>query len=195
MKKPVIITIAVIAAIVIIFLALPSQVPEDVTEATINEGSSGANTQAFENSNAIPIDTTTSTFEFEGFALDGKKSHVGIFQTWEGNLYKENDEIIGFSGLIQADSVKTDSGGLDNHLKNDDFFDVEVYPTIEFITTDLTDTEATGDLTFHGVTNSITFPIAKTSNTLNAEFLLDTTPFNLKYTGINKEVRLTLNLN
>lgn len=53
---------------------------------------------------------------------------------------------------------------LDAHLKNEDFFDVEKFPTLTFKSTSIRssggrDYEATGDMTIHGVTKSVTLAV------------------------------------
>jgi len=61
---------------------------------------------------------------------------------------------------IPAASVKTVDETLDAHLKNEDFFDVEKYPTLTFKSTNIRlagghDYAVTGDLTIRGVTKSV----------------------------------------
>ena len=48
----------------------------------------------------------------------------------------------------------------------------------------------TGNLLFRGVEKELTVPVTMSDNQISTEFFLDTTPFNLKYTGVNKEVRI-----
>ena len=58
-------------------------------------------------------------------------------------------------------SINTHSEDRDNHLRSEDFFDVEKYPTITFQSTDIQkdgdDYEVTGDWTIKGVTKPVTF--------------------------------------
>jgi len=136
---------------------------------------------------AVPIDPQKSNFEFEGYAVG--KSHIGTFNDWQGKIYRENGQITGVEGTIQANSVNTGIGGLDKHLKSDDFFDVEQFPEITFESTNINQGIMTGILTFRGVEKQLTFPVTL-DESVEAEFFLDVTPFNFKYTGVNKEVRL-----
>jgi polyisoprenoid-binding protein YceI len=81
--------------------------------------------------------------EFSGsFTIDG------------GNLAASSAEL-----TIQAASIDTKSADRDAHLKSADFLDVEVYPTITFVSTSVAPKGAgvvvTGDLTIHGVTKSV----------------------------------------
>lgn len=64
---------------------------------------------------------------------------------------------------IQVESIDTGNERRDGHLRSDDFFDVEKYPTITFKSTSAKmDGETillTGDFTMHGTTKSITLPV------------------------------------
>ncbi|HJX27833.1 MAG TPA: YceI family protein [Thermoanaerobaculia bacterium] len=65
---------------------------------------------------------------------------------------------------IQAASIDTANADRDEHLRGADFFDVQKFPTLTFVSTGVTpkdaDTlEVTGDLTMHGVTKKITIPV------------------------------------
>lgn len=136
-----------------------------------------------------PINVEASTFTFEGFAPG--KSHVGTFDEWNGELhYDANGNIIGASGVIQTASVNTGIENLDGHLRSDDFFITEMHPTITVTSTALADGMMTADVTFIGTTKSVSFPVTVTENGLSAGFLLDTTPFGMKYVAVNKDVKI-----
>ena len=69
---------------------------------------------------------------------------------------------------IPAASVSTVDEKLDAHLKNEDFFDVQKFPTITFQSTSIhatggRDYEVTGDLTIRGVTQTVTLNVADVS--------------------------------
>ena len=70
---------------------------------------------------------------------------------------------------IPAASVSTVDEKLDAHLKNEDFFDVQKFPTITFQSTKIRSTggrdyEVTGDLTIRGVTQTVTLNVADFSD-------------------------------
>lgn len=193
MKKTLIISgLVLVAAVVLLFTVGMTAPPEDAVRAGIT--GNVINTQTLAESEVqgdiVPINTETSMFEFEGYGPG--KSHVGVFEEFSGNLLYNNGQIVGVEGTIQADSVNTGIGGLDSHLKNEDFFHVEMYPEIQFSSTNI-DTQAgqaTGPLTFLGVTKEITFPVEVTDNSISTDFILDTTPFGMQHTGTDKEVRI-----
>jgi polyisoprenoid-binding protein YceI len=65
---------------------------------------------------------------------------------------------------IQTASIDTANNDRDEHLRGADFFDVQKFPTMTFVSTGVTpkdaDTlEVTGDLTLHGVTKKVTIPV------------------------------------
>ena len=137
----------------------------------------------------IDINTETSSFTFEGFAPG--KSHAGTFDELSATLQVLDGTIIGMQSQVQADSVNTGIGGLDDHLQNEDFFDVALYPTIDFTSSSITDDTATGMLNVHGVEKEVSFPVTRDETSISADFLLDTTPFGMKHAGVDKEVKIT----
>lgn len=137
---------------------------------------------------SLPIDTETSTFLFEGYAVG--KSHEGTFDEWSGNLIFSEGRIVGGNGVIQMSSVNTGIDGLDAHLQRDDFFDVEQFPEIIVEFREVKTDSITADLTFRGVTKTISFPAEVSSSSVSTDFLLDTTDFAMSNTGVNKEVRI-----
>lgn len=72
---------------------------------------------------------------------------------------------------IDASSLSSGFGKLDDHLKSSDFLEVETHPTITFKSTAVemtgdTTMNVTGDLTIHGITQPVTLA---TEMTLNGE--------------------------
>lgn len=66
---------------------------------------------------------------------------------------------------IQAQSIDTNEATRDNHLRSDDFFAVEKYPTITFRSTKITPRgsdryDVEGDFTIRDVTKRIVVPVA-----------------------------------
>jgi len=97
-------------------------------------------------------------------------------------------EFSGLSGVLKLDetdytrstvevsiptaSVRTVDERLDDHLKNADFFDVEKFPMLTFISTKVRSTggrnyAVTGDLMIHGVTRSVTLTVNDVSEPSN----------------------------
>jgi polyisoprenoid-binding protein YceI len=94
----------------------------------------------------------------------------GSFTDFEGTAHVDtttpaNSSV---SVSIKAASVTTGNEQRDGHLKTPDFFDVENYPQITFVSTNVerdgSEWEITGDLTINGVTKSITIPFEETGS-------------------------------
>ena len=59
----------------------------------------------------------------------------------------------------QIASVETGSADRDAHLKSEDFFDAEQFPTMRFVSTSFDGSTLTGDLTIKDVTRSVEFDV------------------------------------
>lgn len=85
----------------------------------------------------------------------------GNFETYEANIVVA-DDLTESKIVVKLDpsSITTGSEDRDNHLRSNDFFDVENHPAIEFASTEIErDGDAfkiTGDLTVRGTTRPLT---------------------------------------
>lgn len=101
-----------------------------------------------------------------------KVQHMGI--AWvTGSFYGINGEIefdpetpekTGFEGSVDTTTVTTGNEYRDNHLKGEDFLNVEKYPEMSFVSksTELVGKDSakvTGDIKIAGVVKSITFDV------------------------------------
>lgn len=82
--------------------------------------------------------------------------------TMESNEADFSDAKISFTADVN--SINTGNEQRDAHLKSDDFFNAEQFPTIKFVSTGIkklsdTDYELTGDLTIRDVTQNITLNV------------------------------------
>jgi polyisoprenoid-binding protein YceI len=86
----------------------------------------------------------------------------GDFKDFSGTLELAEDPVDStISVTIQAGSVDTHDENRDNHLRTNDFFDVENHPTWTFTSTAIrpvsgTEWKVDGDLTIRGVTRPVT---------------------------------------
>jgi polyisoprenoid-binding protein YceI len=123
-----------------------------------------------------------------------KISHLGLswvygrFDDFAGQclIDSENPANSTFGLVIKAQSVDTNNQKRDDHLRSPDFFNAKQFPVISFRSTAVKPMEdgfqVSGDLTMHGVTRSITFPL-KGGRT--AEF-----PKGVRRTGYSTELAL-----
>ena len=92
----------------------------------------------------------------------------GAFHEFEGIAYVDADNPADSSVrvTIQSASLTTGNDKRDGHLRSPDFFDVEAYPQITFVSTDVkrdgTDWTITGDLTINEITKPITVVFEET---------------------------------
>ncbi len=139
---------------------------------------------AFAAYSALKLDRTHSEVSFTAETL--------IFDV-EGNFGEYNVEIEGdpakpetvkVKASIGVASINTQNAKRDKHLKSPDFFDVEKYPTITFISTSVRSKGGKlmvkGNLTMHGTTKQVTLPfkVAKGKNGAG----MDVTTYKTKFT-------------
>lgn len=115
---------------------------------------------------------TTYTVDPDHTTVEFKIRHVfsyvrGTFNEFEGTFeyIPDHPEEWETSGSIKAASIDTRLTPRDNHLRSKDFFDVEIYPTIRFKSTQVTDATPTsakvhGLLTIHGVERLVVLDVA-----------------------------------
>ena len=126
----------------------------------------------------------------------------GSFNQFEGSGYfdAEHPANSRLNVTIVAASIDTRNADRDGHLRSNDFFDMDAYPTITFVSTDVVPVDATnyrvtGDLTIKGVTKSVTLDLEATGTALdpwgNARFGLEgSTVINRKDWGVSFNVAL-----
>ena len=86
---------------------------------------------------------------------------------------------------IRTASVATGTADRDAHLRGEDFFDVEQFPEMTFVSTSFDGGTLTGDLTIKGITKPLTFPATVTvSNgqlTASGNMSVDRTKYDVRY--------------
>lgn len=169
-----------------------TKAPESIPQVSVSEVT--GSTTAPVSGTAAKV--TSATFSFTGYGPG--KEHTGTFKKVTHSLLVDSKGLVS-SGTVTIDTSSVDTGieGLDNHLKNEDFFDVTVYPTATFTLEGMTwasgtSATASGTLDFHGVKKAISFPVAydAAAKTYSADLRIKASDFALKYTAIKDEVRL-----
>ena len=83
-----------------------------------------------------------------------------------GNFDADNPANSRLEVTIRAASIDTRNADRDAHLRSNDFFDMDTYPTITFISTDVQPDgsrfKVSGDLTIKAVTKSVTLDLELT---------------------------------
>lgn len=115
----------------------------------------------------MAVDTKASVVSWKGYKVTG--SHYGKISIKNGNLAFNNGALTGGSFEIDMASINCEdlSGGtadkLVGHLKSDDFFGVEQYPTAKFVITQVVSRgtpgayKIAGDLTIKSTTKPVKF--------------------------------------
>ncbi|MFC3196390.1 YceI family protein [Parapedobacter deserti] len=144
------------------------------------------------------VDGSKSKINWTGKNIAGGK-HTGTINLSKGELRFADDRISGnftadMSSITVTDLTGDRAARLENHLKNEDFFDVPKFPEATFSISKATGSGSnlsiTGDLTIKGITKSITFPavVHQSGNTLHATatgIKIDRTQFDIKYRSGN----------
>ena len=109
----------------------------------------------------------------------------GTFTGMTGNVNFDEQNLAGssFSVCIDVSSVDTGNSRRDKHLREDEYFDTERFPTICFVSDAISRTEngfvTRGKLTIKGVTRIVTIPFVKEGNTLRGTFSLNRLDYNV----------------
>lgn len=113
--------------------------------------------------NYVPVDNGSKVkFNIKNFGI----STGGTFEGLSGSIvFDANNPGAGsFNVNVDAKTVDTDNGARDKHLRKAEYFDVEKYSKLSFVSTKITKTNTEGylymfgKLTIKGVTKEISFP-------------------------------------
>ena len=101
------------------------------------------------------LDPATTTIELRTKAMWGLARVKGRFNALEGSGVVGEDSTVSGTLVFDAKSVDTRNKRRDAHLRSEDFFDVEKYPTFTYATTGASPTDdgqlkVTGSLTIKG---------------------------------------------
>lgn len=162
------------------------------------------------------IDTKKSTITWVGKKVTGQ--HSGTINFADGTIVVNGKSIRGGLFTVDMTSINTtdlEAGKgkekLDGHLKADDFFGVDKYPTAKLEIKLISDNgdgtfNVTANLTIKGETNPVNFVLKSTGRTsATATLKVDRTKYGIKYgsgsffdglgdKAIDNEFELTVNL-
>lgn len=136
------------------------------------------------------IKTDKSKVVWKGYKVTG--SHEGTINLQSGFLTFNEDKLTGGEIVIDMTTLtSTDlegeyKGKLEGHLKSDDFFGVETYPTATLVFKNVevfgkNSYTVIGDLTLKGKTNSITFNISIYGSKASVFLKIDRSKYDVKY--------------
>lgn len=140
---------------------------------------------------AYTVDPAKSTITWLGKKVTG--SHNGTISLKSGSLNVDGKKVTGGTFVIDMTSIKDADGSakLEGHLKADDFFGSEKFPTATFVITKVTgsgaDVTVAGNLTIKGITKPLSFPATVslnadgTATALAGKILVDRTKYDIRY--------------
>ncbi len=143
----------------------------------------------------IALSAATGSILFTGSKVGG--SHDGSFKKFSGTLTLVPDAIENSKVSVDIDlaSVSTDNAKLTDHLKSEDFFNVGKFTKATFRSTSIKPVTTvkgathtiTGNLDFHGVKKSLSFPanitVTDDKVTASAQFSMNRKTFNVAFDG------------
>jgi len=180
--------------------------PADGTsEAQVNEPvEEEENTTPEPSDDTAPVETIEVTTERGSIAFVGSKvtaSHEGNFPDFSGAVTLHPDSLVDSSVSITIDTttLEADRERLTSHLRSDDFFDVENFPTSTFVSTSIAEGAEgnathtiTGNLTLRGVEKSIAFPatleLMDSALNIMSEFHINRQDFGITYAGMSDDL-------
>ena len=138
----------------------------------------------------LTADTSKTKLEWLGEKVTGK--HEGLINLQSGWLKWKDNKIQSGEFIIDMNSITTTDNNdrLIGHLKSEDFFGVEKYPTARLVLTESTSFEkgtatVKGNLIIKGVSNPIEFKAAyqkkDDGNWFFANIDVDRTKYNIRY--------------
>ena len=144
------------------------------------------------------VDVKASKVEWIGEKVTGK--HHGTVSLSKGVVYNNHGSLGGsfimdMTTIAVSDLEGDKKGKLEGHLKSEDFFSVEKFPTSNFEITSVTpragyveggpNFDVSGKLTIKGITNNVTFPaIIKfegSAMTAKVEMKIDRSKYDIRY--------------
>jgi polyisoprenoid-binding protein YceI len=136
------------------------------------------------------VDAAKSTINWVGKKVTG--AHEGTIAIKEGNLVFKGKKVVNGNFIVDMTTINTtDLSGkgktnLDGHLKSDDFFGVEKFPTATLVFKTIGEKgngvyAVTADLTIKGITHPIKFELTVAGNTAATTLKVDRTKYDIKY--------------
>lgn len=147
-------------------------------------------------SSAIYAQTFKANIEKTELKWTGKKvtgQHQGQIKLQSGNLNLKDGKIVGGNFVIDMNSITdedlTDAGynqKLIGHLKSDDFFGVEKFPTATLSITEATTftgnlANVKANLTIKGITNPIEFTVNRNGNIYTSNIAVNRAKYDVRY--------------
>lgn len=146
------------------------------------------------NAQTKKIDVKASTIKWVGKKVTGE--HSGTVNFKSGAVVLKGKKLVGGTFVVDMTSLTaTDltgeyQGKLNGHLKADDFFGTDKFPTATLVFKKIAAKTAnvyavTADLTIKGITKPVSFDLTVNANSATTAFKVDRTKYDIKYNSGN----------
>lgn len=136
------------------------------------------------------INIKESNITWKGKKVTG--SHTGTIFLKDGHFIVEDGKPVGgefvidMTSIIVTDLQEENKAKLEGHLKSDDFFGVERYPTSKLVITNISEKGngsygVVGNLTIKEETHPITFDLDWKENSATTNLSIDRSKYNVRY--------------
>ncbi|MBF2707845.1 YceI family protein [Flavobacterium soyangense] len=136
------------------------------------------------------VDAAKSSINWLAKKVTGQ--HNGTVNLKDGALVFKGKKLVGGSftadmtSLTSTDLTGEYLGKLNGHLKSEDFFSTEKFPTATLVFKKIGSKSPNvytviADLTIKGITNPVTFDITVAENSATTKFMVDRTKYDIKY--------------
>ncbi len=134
---------------------------------------------------ALTIDSKKSELKWKGTKVTGE--HFGKIAIKKADLKSSKGQLKSGSIIVDMNSITIDDLNGEwadkflGHIKSNDFFEVEKYPTSKLEINSIEDGYINGNLTIKGKTNPVKFAYTKNEKTYTGKLTFDRTKYDMVY--------------
>ncbi|MDD0851805.1 YceI family protein [Halobacteriovorax sp. GB3] len=136
---------------------------------------------------ASNVDLKKSTFKWTGTKITGEK-HFGKVPLKSADIKLKEDKLVGGSFEMDMTGITVEdieskewATKFVNHMKNEDFFVVNKYPTSKLVIKSVEGDKVKADMTLKGQTKPVEFTYKKDKKNFKGTLVFDRTKFGVKY--------------
>jgi polyisoprenoid-binding protein YceI len=163
----------------------------------------------------LQVDLSNSDVYWKGTKMRGSGKHQGQIQLQDGYFLTDQNKLVGGRFTMNMNTIQVTDipehepvprKRFNDHMKSEDFFNTEKYPSSEFTITKINDLAndsilVSGNLTIKDITKSITFKAKSKDQVFSTKFTFDRFEWNIAYEGnwadktlVDKDIELTIKL-
>ena len=163
----------------------------------------------------LQVDLSNSSIHWKGTKMRGAGKHEGQIQLQDGYFLTDQNKLVGGRFTINMSTIQVTDipqhepvprKRFNDHMKSEEFFNAEKYPTSEFTITEINNLAndsiwVSGNLTIKDITKNISFKAKNGEKEFSTKFTFDRFEWNIAYEGnwadktlVDKDIELTINL-